>query len=211
MEPEQRIIICVLYREHAEPRDIQARLSAQFGDVASSLRSVQRWCQYIQQGRELLDDEPRSGRPPVDLLDIQILSSLEKQPFYSAYSLAEILDVLEYGNFEPFTRLAWNEIVAFTSDRQSVAGATSRQRDQKYQELPPLLEKMEANKFRSILTGNEDWFMLEYQHALKWSLSREDVSERVRQQIGTKNIMPTVIWGSRRLSCCCSDDFAAQF
>jgi hypothetical protein len=42
MELEQQIIIRFLDREHAEPRDIHARLSAQFGDAAYSLRSVQR-------------------------------------------------------------------------------------------------------------------------------------------------------------------------
>jgi hypothetical protein len=47
---------------------------------------------------------------------------------------------------------------------------------------------MEVNKFRNILTGNESWFMLEYQHAVKWSPSLEDVSERVRQQIATKKL-----------------------
>jgi hypothetical protein len=70
MEPEQRIIIHFLYREHAEPRDIHARLSVQFGDAAYSLRSVQRWCQHIRQGRELLDDESWSGRPPIDFFEI---------------------------------------------------------------------------------------------------------------------------------------------
>jgi hypothetical protein len=78
MELEQGIIIRFLYMEHAEPRDIYARLSTQFGHTAHSLRSVQRWCQYIRRGRELLDDESRSGRPQIDFLDISILSSLEK-------------------------------------------------------------------------------------------------------------------------------------
>jgi hypothetical protein len=73
MELEQRIIIRFLDREHAELRDIHTQLLAQFGDAASSLRSVQRWCQYIRQGPELVDDESRSGRPPIDFLDIQIL------------------------------------------------------------------------------------------------------------------------------------------
>jgi hypothetical protein len=36
--------------------------------------------------------------------------------------------------------------------------------------------------------------MLECHHDMKWSLSRENASERVRQQIGTK-IMLTVSWG----------------
>jgi hypothetical protein len=61
-------------------------------------------------------------------------------------------------------------------------------RIQKYQELLPLPERMEANKCRNILTGDESWFMLKYQHAVKWSLSREDISERVRQQIGIKSL-----------------------
>jgi hypothetical protein len=69
MELEQRIIIHFLDREHTESRDIHARLSVQFGDATYSLHSVQRWCQHIQQGRELLDDESRSGRPPIDFLN----------------------------------------------------------------------------------------------------------------------------------------------
>jgi hypothetical protein len=70
-------------------------------------------------------------------------------------------------------------------------------RIQKCQELLLLLERIEANKFHNILTGDESWCMFEYQHAVKWSLSREDVSERERRQIGTK-IMLTVIWGVDR-------------
>jgi hypothetical protein len=52
-------------------------------------------------------------------------------------------------------------------------------RIQKCQEVLPLLERMETNKFRNILTSDESWFMLEYQHAVKWSLSGADVSERM--------------------------------
>jgi hypothetical protein len=93
LELEQRIIIRLHCRKHAEPRNIHARLSAQFGDAAYSLQSVERWCQSSRQGRELLDDESRSGRPPIDFLDVQILSPFEKHPSHSAYSLAEIFDV----------------------------------------------------------------------------------------------------------------------
>jgi hypothetical protein len=40
-------------------------------------------------------------------------------------------------------------------------------RIQKCQELLPLLKQMEVNKFRNILTGDELWLMLGYQHAVK--------------------------------------------
>jgi hypothetical protein len=93
MDFEQRVIIRLLSKEGVDANRIHTRLSAQFRDETYSLRSVQRWCQYVRQGRELMDDEPRAGRPPSDFLDIQIPSNLEKYPFHSAYSLTEILKV----------------------------------------------------------------------------------------------------------------------
>jgi hypothetical protein len=93
MDFEQRVIIRFLSKEDVDATDIRTKLLAQFGDEAYSLRSVQRWCQDVRQGRELIQDEPGSGRPPVGFLEIEILSNLEKCPFHSAYSLADILKV----------------------------------------------------------------------------------------------------------------------
>jgi hypothetical protein len=53
---------------------------------------------------------------------------------------------------------------------------------------------MEESNFRNIVTGNESWFTFEFQQSAKWSTSREDVPQRVRQQIVTRKVMPTVIW-----------------
>jgi hypothetical protein len=87
------VIIRFLFKEGVDTNDIRTRLLASFGDEASSVRSVQRWCQAVRQGRDLIHDELRSERLPVDFLEIQILSNLEKYPFHSADSLAEILKV----------------------------------------------------------------------------------------------------------------------
>jgi hypothetical protein len=87
------VIIRFLFKEGVDANDIHTRLLAQFGDEVDSLRNVQLWRQYVRQGRELIHDEPRSGQPPVDDLDIQILSNPEKYPFNSACSLAEIRKV----------------------------------------------------------------------------------------------------------------------
>jgi hypothetical protein len=91
MDFEQRVIIRFLFKENLDANDIHTRLLAQLGDEDDSLRSVQRWYQYVRQGRELMHHEPRSGTAPVDFFDIQILSNLEKYPFHSADPLAEIL------------------------------------------------------------------------------------------------------------------------
>jgi hypothetical protein len=96
MESDQRVIIRFLCKEHVSPEDIHAHLEAQFGDAIYnkySERGVRRWCQYVRQGREDLHDEVRSGRPPIDFLDIRILASLDEQPFHSAYSIVKALCV----------------------------------------------------------------------------------------------------------------------
>jgi hypothetical protein len=39
---------------------------------------------------------------------------------------------------------------------------------QKYHELPPLREGMEANKFRNILTNDQSWFTFEHSDSAEW-------------------------------------------
>jgi hypothetical protein len=87
MEYDQRVIIRFLCKQRVSPEDIHALLEAWLGDAtctAYSEQSVRRWRQYIRQGRKNLHDEVRSGRPPIDFLDIGILALLEAQSFYSA-------------------------------------------------------------------------------------------------------------------------------
>jgi hypothetical protein len=69
------------------------------------------------------------------------------------------------------------------------------ERMKKRQDLRSLLERMEASDFRNIVTGDENWLTLELEQSAKWSTSREDGPQKVRQQIGTREFMPTLIWG----------------
>jgi hypothetical protein len=93
MEYDRRVIIRSLCNECASPGEIHTHLEAQFEDATYNERSVRRWCQYVRQGREDLHDEVRSGRLPIDFLDIRILALLDEQPFHSAYSISEALCV----------------------------------------------------------------------------------------------------------------------
>jgi hypothetical protein len=84
MEYDQRIIILFLCKEHVSAEDMNRGLKAQFGDPnysEHSWRSVQRWYEYVRQGREDLQDEVRSGRPPTDFLGVRILALPDEQPF----------------------------------------------------------------------------------------------------------------------------------
>jgi hypothetical protein len=88
---EQRVIIQFLLKENAKGDDIHRRPQTQFTDDTYNIRSSRSRYQFIRQGREDLHDDPRLGRPPIDFIDSKILSALERKPFHSANSLAEIM------------------------------------------------------------------------------------------------------------------------
>jgi hypothetical protein len=45
------------------------------------------------QGREDFQEDPRLSRPPINFINIKILSALEEEPFHYAYSLVKVMDV----------------------------------------------------------------------------------------------------------------------
>jgi hypothetical protein len=56
-----------------------------------------------------------------------------------------------------------------------------------YRELLPILKVCEKKKFQRFVTEDESWFTLESHHSAKLSVLRDDVPQKVKQQIGTKN------------------------
>jgi hypothetical protein len=64
--------------------------------------------------------------------------------------------------------------------------------------LLAILEGMKKTNFHNLVTGDERWFTLEFQHSAKWCVSRDDVPQKARQRIDTAKSMPTVIWGVER-------------
>jgi predicted ATPase len=56
-----------------------------------------------------------------------------------------------------------------------------------------MLDAVQKSCFRHIITGDENWFYLEYQHASQESVSRDEVPQRVNPAIGTANFVSTAI------------------
>jgi hypothetical protein len=193
MDFEQRVIIRFLFKEGVDANDIHPRLLAQLGNKVYSLGSLQRWCQYVRQARELMHDERRSRWPPVHCIDIQILSNLEKHRFHSAYSLAEIHPVSRAMILKHLHDACGMKHFHLRWIPHQLTEQLRAERMKKCQDLLSLLERMEAGNFRNIVTGHESWFTLELQQSAKWSTSREDVPQRVRQQISTRKFMLMVI------------------
>jgi hypothetical protein len=64
---------------------------------------------------------------------------------------------------------------------------------EEYRELHPMLEGLEKRTFPSPVTDDESWFALQFQHSAKWTVSRNDVPQKVRQLIGTSKLMLRVM------------------
>jgi hypothetical protein len=90
---DQQVISQFLHKEKVHPTQIHIRLAAQYSFKTHSLRSVRHRRQLFDCGRENLHDDLRSRRPPIDHVDAKIIACSEREPFSSACSLAEALDV----------------------------------------------------------------------------------------------------------------------
>jgi hypothetical protein len=58
-----------------------------------------------------------------------------------------------------------------------------------------MLEGLQKNNFRKVVTGDENWFSLETGYSAQWSVCRNDVATKTKPTIGTPNFMLTVMWG----------------
>jgi transposase len=146
-----------------------------------------------------LRDEKRSGRPVLEWIDSKIIACLDREPFHSAYSIAEAIGVshtivlrhLEESLGMKNFYLRWIPY-RLTDDLRQRRVSTC-------EELLPLLETQEQRQFRDLVTGDESWFTLEYEHQTQWQISRQEIGPKVRQGFQTKKFMLTVLWGNTGL------------
>jgi histone-lysine N-methyltransferase SETMAR len=98
-------------------------------------------------------------------------------------------------DLESLTGVSWYEIFYLHWIPHELTTNLRQIRVETCRELLPTLIAHEKNKFQRFVTGDENWFTLEFHHSTKWSLSRDDVPQKVKQQIRTPKFMLTLVWG----------------
>jgi hypothetical protein len=58
-----------------------------------------------------------------------------------------------------------------------------------------MLEGLEKGNFGNLVTGDQSWLTFQFQRSAKWTVSLDNVAQKVRQLIGTSKFMLTVMWG----------------
>jgi hypothetical protein len=53
----------------------------------------------------------------------------------------------------------------------------------------------EDKNFHDLVTGDESWFMFQYEHEVQWTVSRQNVASRVQPHFQGPKVMFTIVWG----------------
>jgi hypothetical protein len=93
MEYDQRMIIRFFWNNGIDVHEIAHKLQAQFDEHAYVLQTVGLSVVEVWLGRQDFHDEILIGRPPLDDLDVKILTIFDKYPFELACSRSETLGI----------------------------------------------------------------------------------------------------------------------
>lgn len=87
---------------HIEPIDIHNELCSVFGDQVPTLRTIERWSKSFREGREEVEDEPRSGRPITETISANIVKvqNLIHDDPYSTIDEIRVQTGLSHGTIE---------------------------------------------------------------------------------------------------------------
>jgi hypothetical protein len=158
MKYEQRVIIRFLTNEGIEADQIHVRLCAQFGEQTYALRTIRTWILEIRRGRQDMHDEPRSGRPVLDHIDTKIVSMLEKAPFESARSIAQVLNVDHATVLHHLTERLGLKSYCLRWVPHLLTDDLKAKRKEFAEQMIPYLEAARKDGWKHLVTGDESWF-----------------------------------------------------
>ncbi len=145
---------------HIEPIDIHNELCSVFGDQVPTLRTIERWSKSFREGREEVEDEPRSGRPITETISANIVKvqNLIHDDPYSTIDEIRVQTGLSHGTIERIIsdHLKLKKITA----RYVPHRLTDFQRAERVRICQENLAKFAQGTWRlcDVVTGDGSWF-----------------------------------------------------
>jgi hypothetical protein len=87
-----------------------------------------------------------------------------------------------------FARIYWIQIVPFALGAASVEQWFLQKRKEYAKNMLSFLHTAERNGWHYLVTGDESWFFFDTSPRRMWTLSRDDVATKSRQQIQSKSL-----------------------
>lgn len=199
-----RAVIQCEWRRGTAAKEIESRLREQHGESAPSYRTILRWIHRFEEGKEGLQDEPRSGRPST-ATNARTIVQIEKLLMEDRrVTVAEVAEAcgISFGSAHTVLtqHLGMSKVCArwvpklLTPDMQ-------RTRVRNCQQLLALAEQNQDEFLDSIVTGDESWFSL-YEpetkaQSMQWKRPDEAVPLKAKTVPSMKKRMGTIFWDRR--------------
>ena len=174
MTTEQRTNLKVLVRLGKKPAEALKLLQDVYGDVAMSRARVFEWHRRFKEGREDVEDDPRSGRPSTSATEENVEIARQKVLGDRRLTVRMIAHELDMNS-----ERVWTIITKHLGMRKICAKMVPRllneqQKKRRVQVCHDILEKLETepNLLERVITGDESW-IFEYdpetkRQSLQW-------------------------------------------
>ena len=182
LDIQQRSVIRFFYLKGESNQFIADSLQEVYGPDAYSLEKVKYWTHQFKLGRTNVDNNKSTGKPPLDYLDANILKVLTDYPFSSVRSIAEVLKEPRSTIYEHLTESLGLKNYSLKWVPHELTCVMKQKRKDEATNLLNVLMTESFNDFDFIVTGDESWFYLDYSPRTLWTISNENISERVEKR-----------------------------
>ena len=193
-EQEQRINIKFLTKLKWNLNEIDDAIHKVYGADAYSRESIRRWFNLFRSGRESVEDDKRTGRPPKYQLVPLVKRELDENKHASAREIAHIL------NISPSTvtkilredlHLEWYHL-RYVPHMLTPSQKLNRVNVAK--QMLDILVAHRASGFHFIYTGDEKWFVYDTYPDYCWCSSQEEAGERPAETHFVRKTMLTLFF-----------------
>lgn len=190
----QKTKIILLHSQGNNANQIRQILLQEHGNDAYKLPTIYKWIRMDVCHVDIENSEKRLGRPPDEMIDIDILKILSNYPNASSHFIANKLKisqstVMKHLNNSlkfKFKKTKWIPHLLSSENRQ--------QRINLSKQIIEILENNKRDNFYNIITGDQSWFYYRYDPKGRWLFHDEDAYEAPVTTIDRKKIMLTVFW-----------------
>ncbi len=200
-EKSQRAIVFFLWKEGVNPAEIVRRLAAVFGVRADSKSTVYRWIERFKEGRQSLEDDPRSGRPAISVNreKIQLVENVVMED--RRITVRDISDQCGIGTRQVLEILHDHLELSKISARwvpRLLGPFQKSERMDTCQELLALEQSYGENFWRRIITTDETW--IPYYNpetktqSMEWRRKGEGPPVKAKTAPSIGKVMITVFW-----------------
>lgn len=181
------------------PKEIIAELQETYGDASLKESQIYYWIREIRLGREDLNDLPRSGRPVDEQLTITIQREHKKVPSAGCRQLARKIHIPPSTVLDHMKNRIGMKLVILRSIPHLLTNEQKIQRVKIAKILLHNLSKEEATGYEFVLTGDESWFVHNYQQKEIWVMNGDNVPDRINDGHYTKKSMFTIFVNGKGL------------